>query len=180
MVGWHHQLNGHGFGWTSGVGDWQGGLACCSSWGHKESNMTERLNWTDWLLKSLPSQKVLNHQELVRNASGLLSVVLSRVSPVGSEFLSMLALPLSQWQPVLGSLRSNAIWMAWKCLESSVSGPCSAKSSECCSVWLEVRRVFLSYFFSFLKIFIYLAIPGLICGVQASSVTSNSFWPRGL
>ena len=36
MVGWHHWLNGHGFGWTSGVGDGQGGLACCSAWGHKE------------------------------------------------------------------------------------------------------------------------------------------------
>ena len=47
MVGWHHQLNGHGFGWTSGVGDGQGGLACCSSWGCKESYMTERLNWTE-------------------------------------------------------------------------------------------------------------------------------------
>ena len=41
MVGWHHRLNGHGFGWTPGVGDGQGGLACCGSWGHKESNTTE-------------------------------------------------------------------------------------------------------------------------------------------
>ena len=47
MVGSHHQLNGHGFGWTPGVGDGQGGLACCHSWGHKESDTTERLNWTD-------------------------------------------------------------------------------------------------------------------------------------
>ena len=47
MVGWHHQLNGHGFGWTLGVGDGQGGLGCCSSWSCKESDMTERLNWTD-------------------------------------------------------------------------------------------------------------------------------------
>ena len=46
MVGWHHRHNGHGFGWTPGVGDGQGGLACCGSWGHKESDMTERLNWT--------------------------------------------------------------------------------------------------------------------------------------
>ena len=42
MVGWHHRLNGHGFGLTLGVGDRQGGLACCSPWGHKE-DMTERL-----------------------------------------------------------------------------------------------------------------------------------------
>ena len=47
MVGWHHQLNGHEFEQTLGVGDWQGGLACGSPWGHKESDMTERLTWTE-------------------------------------------------------------------------------------------------------------------------------------
>ena len=44
---WHHQLDGHEFEWTPGVGDGQGGLACCNSWGCKESDMTERLNWTE-------------------------------------------------------------------------------------------------------------------------------------
>ena len=44
MVGWHHRLNGHGFEWTLRVGDRQGGLACCSSWGCKESDTTEQLN----------------------------------------------------------------------------------------------------------------------------------------
>ena len=44
IVGWHQRLNGHGFGWTPGVGDGQGGLACCGSWGHKESYTTEPLN----------------------------------------------------------------------------------------------------------------------------------------
>ena len=47
MAGWHHRLDGHGFGWTPGVGDEQGGLACCSWWGCKESDMTERLNWAE-------------------------------------------------------------------------------------------------------------------------------------
>ena len=47
MVGCHHWLNGHGFGWTSGVGDGQGSLACCASWGRKESDMTEWLNSTE-------------------------------------------------------------------------------------------------------------------------------------
>ena len=46
-VGWHHWLNGHEFGWTPGVCDGQGGLACSSSWGHKESDTTEWLNWTE-------------------------------------------------------------------------------------------------------------------------------------
>ena len=47
MAEWHHRLNGHGFGWTPGVGDGQGSLACYGSWGHKESDTTERLNWTE-------------------------------------------------------------------------------------------------------------------------------------
>ena len=41
MVGWYHQLNGHGFGWTPGVGDGQGSLASCGSWFGKESDTTE-------------------------------------------------------------------------------------------------------------------------------------------
>ena len=46
MVGWHHQLDGHGFGQTPAVGDGQGSLACCGSWGRKESDTTEQLNRT--------------------------------------------------------------------------------------------------------------------------------------
>ena len=46
MVGWHHQLSGPEFEWTPGVGDGQGGLSCYSPWGRKESDMTERQNWT--------------------------------------------------------------------------------------------------------------------------------------
>ena len=44
MAGWHHRLNGHEFERTPGVGDGQGGLACCNSWGCKESDMSERLD----------------------------------------------------------------------------------------------------------------------------------------
>ena len=47
MTGWHHWLDGRQYEWTLGVGDRQGGLACCDSWGRKESVMTEQLNWTD-------------------------------------------------------------------------------------------------------------------------------------
>ena len=47
MAGWHHRLSGHEFEWTPGVSDGQGGLACCNSWGCKESDTTEWLNWTE-------------------------------------------------------------------------------------------------------------------------------------
>ena len=61
MTGWHHWLDGHEFAWTLGVGDRQGGLACCDSWGSKEPDMTEWLNWTEliqYLWASLVSQLV--------------------------------------------------------------------------------------------------------------------------
>ena len=47
MAGWHYRLDAHKFGWTPGVGDGQGGLAYYSSWGHKESDTTVQLNWTE-------------------------------------------------------------------------------------------------------------------------------------
>ena len=57
MAGWHHWLNGHEFEWTPGVGDGQEGLARCISWGRKESDTTERLNWTE-----LSSRGYCSHQ----------------------------------------------------------------------------------------------------------------------
>ena len=58
MVGWHHQLNGHEFEQTQGDGEGQGSLACCSPWGHKESDTTQRLNSNNHLLVShSPSSK---------------------------------------------------------------------------------------------------------------------------
>ena len=57
MAGWHHGLDGHESEWTLGVGDGQGGLACCDSWGRKESDTTERLNWTELNRKAI-SRKI--------------------------------------------------------------------------------------------------------------------------
>ena len=51
MAGWHHWLDGRESGWTPKVGDGQGGLECCDSWGRKESDTTERLNWTELIIK---------------------------------------------------------------------------------------------------------------------------------
>ena len=57
MTGWHHRIDGHESEWTPGVGDGQGGLACCDSWGHKESDMTEWLNWTErWIIDTFELQ----------------------------------------------------------------------------------------------------------------------------
>ena len=75
-VGWHHWLDGRGFGWTPGVGDGQGGLVCCGSWGCKESDTTDWMNWTEsldakivgllcWETGYLHSFKVSPHKILV-------------------------------------------------------------------------------------------------------------------
>ena len=58
MAGWHHRLNRHGFGWTPGVGDRQGGLMCCGSWGRKELGTTERLKWTELSLLGFNMKKI--------------------------------------------------------------------------------------------------------------------------
>ena len=59
MAEWHRRLNAHEFKWTLGVGDGQGGLVCCTSWGHKESDTTERLNWTDVVSRCAVIQALL-------------------------------------------------------------------------------------------------------------------------
>ena len=63
MVGWHYWLNGHGLGWTLGVGDGQGGLACCGLWGGKESDTTEQLNWLMWRIDPLEKTLMLGKIE---------------------------------------------------------------------------------------------------------------------
>ena len=68
MGGWHHWLNGHEFEWTPGVGDGQGGLPCCDSWGHKESDTTERLNWTEWNVNYI-SKKIKQWEHIHQNGS---------------------------------------------------------------------------------------------------------------
>ena len=63
MARWHHWLDGRESEWTLGVGDRQGGLVCCDSWGHKESDMTEWLNWTDSIEKVKKQKQNPNKQK---------------------------------------------------------------------------------------------------------------------
>ena len=65
MIGWHHQLDGHEFEQAPGVGDGQGSLVCCSPWGCKQSDTTERLNWTE---KYMPFSYFKKH-EILRHKS---------------------------------------------------------------------------------------------------------------
>ena len=69
MAGWHHWLDGRESEWTLGVGDGQGGLACCDSWGRKESDTTEWLNWTELIKGKTPFSSVLSSLN-AHNTSG--------------------------------------------------------------------------------------------------------------
>ena len=110
MAGWHHGLDGRESEWTPGVGDGQGGLACCDSWGRKESDTTERLNWTElnvkrdietaedtspnWVLTNIQTQTVL-------------------WSPVSQHIWSPI------WEKVPGN--TSALWVR---LKIAVQGSC--------------------------------------------------------
>ena len=97
MVGWYHRLDGLGFGWTPGVGDGQGGLACCSPWGHKESDMTERLNWTEL-------NCVFRKQWWLRNLSKFWS------SEIPHHFMF--------WKSDYQKEPSSCIWFSWDLLST--------------------------------------------------------------
>ena len=106
MGGWHHRLEGRESEWTSGVSDGQGGLACCDSWGRKESDTTERLNWTEprlpveLLERTLCSLSKRTIIPVVHCC--LLSLQLSALFPpalaVGSGFCSLLSLLSPSWE----------------------------------------------------------------------------------
>ena len=80
MAGWHHWLDGHESEWTPGAGDGQAGLSCCDSWGLKESDTTERLNWTEgskphllhWQAGSLPLSHQGNPSESMLNEKAII------------------------------------------------------------------------------------------------------------
>ena len=69
MAGWHHWFDGPESEWTPWVGDGLGGLACCGSWGRKESDTTERLNWTE-----LRGSKGLGGSGSVRNTGSFMEI----------------------------------------------------------------------------------------------------------
>ena len=70
MAGWHHRLDGHGFGWTPGIGDGQGGLACCGSWGRRVGhNWATELNWTELFILSV--RLPINSRQLVVKFGGV-------------------------------------------------------------------------------------------------------------
>ena len=132
MVGWHHWLNGHGFGWTLGVGDGQGSLACCGSWGHRVGHdWATELNWWKlglnshiWILQESPSAEVC----CIEDESGLCTCVHAKslqscptlcdpmdCSPPGSSVHGILQTKILEWVAITSSWGSS--WpRGWTCI----------------------------------------------------------------
>ena len=86
VIGWHHQLSGHEFGWTPGVGNGQGGLACCGSCGRKESDTTELLNFTEciYVIATLSVHPTLSFPQCIHKSILYVCVSISSLQ-IGSS-----------------------------------------------------------------------------------------------
>ena len=95
--------NGHGFGWTLGVGDGQGGLVCCSSWGCKGSDTTERLNWTELKIYNINLHRVISwNDNIIRHfkyCSGCGGLVAKLCPTFVTPWTLAHQSPLSVWFP---------------------------------------------------------------------------------
>ena len=135
MPGWHHQLDGCGFGWTLGVGDGQEGLACWNSWGRKESDTAEGLNWTE--SKTPPSEHA--HTAILSTYLPLKSTwhpCASTKPQLPHLFLIFNWLSPGTWclrgpyQPVNTSSPSPLWWQTWDLLSRlSACLPCESNFS---------------------------------------------------
>ena len=92
MVGWHHWLDGCELEWTPGVGDGQGDLACCSPWSCKESDMTERLNWTeltDQWKRSESSERIVSSTNNARTTEYPQTLIYTQKNDAGPLLLTI-------------------------------------------------------------------------------------------
>ena len=117
MAGWHHWLDGRESEWTPGVGDGQGGLACCNSWGRKESDTTEQLNWIELKWRTFEVHYLCCSMERIVNTMG---ENLIEKAPWKSGIITPVKMPL------LKNL--------WNIKPETINS-CYRKLSRCCA-WL--------------------------------------------
>ena len=104
MVGWHHRLNGHESEWTLGVGDGQGGLVCCSPRNCKESDMTEQLNWTEFIytyiffLISKNIKEIINYGLLGNFSSRADVLIFIHMHPLSTYFVQSWTKQNTAWK----------------------------------------------------------------------------------
>ena len=116
MVGWRHRLDRHEFEWTPGVGDGQGGLVCCHPWGHKESDTTERLNWTELkVMYTLLHSKWISNKHLLYSTWNSCSVLYATWTEEG----------------VRGELVHEYVWLSLSAVHLKLPQHCSSAGCVC-------------------------------------------------
>ena len=115
MAGWYQRLDGRQFEWTPGDGDGQGGLVCCDSWGHKELDTTEQLNWTE--LKKTKNTMVLRSQAWYQVKTGQIQKILnsSKRLYILASFSSHRVMWKRKLLIVGGELFYSMSHPSWKC-----------------------------------------------------------------
>ena len=133
MVGWYHWLNGHAFGWTPGVGDGQGGLACSGSWGCKGLDTTEQLNWTELkhIMIYLKTTQETPKEEMASYCDSILLYDVSLCLPKPASLSSFMK-PCSRSPGVRASLSNDP-----SCLISFASGRPGSRDRTFCG-WFQL------------------------------------------
>ena len=109
MAGWHHWLDERASEWTLGVGDGQGGLACCDSWGCKESDTTEWLDWTESPFKAVKTIFFYMKAFIIRYLTRFIQQpnYVSAVEQIFNYMFSFLPIMVTTWLPLIPSTTSS-------------------------------------------------------------------------
>ena len=119
MAGWHHWLDGRESGWTLGVGDGQGGLVCCDSWGRKESDTTEPLNWTE---PDIYLGQIMTRQQMIFRSSWLwwrmIKLIIRKNYDlnVHLKYPALLRLSYTAIEEWIGVITMEVHYLRWTCI----------------------------------------------------------------
>ena len=138
MVGWHHRLNGHEFEEAPGVGDGQRSLVCCSPWGHKESDTTEWLNWTEYTTVYMYYNLDCFDNRSGTNFTDLLMVIgieagMQLYREIKNAYWTCLPSSLRFYQVLLGWMhwnRASGLGEMWKGWWGNIKAPTFTASSR--------------------------------------------------
>ena len=111
MTGWHHWLDGRESEWTPGDGDGQGGLVCCDSWGCKESDMTERPNWTEFCPGSYSRMTAISEDEGLSVDTDSISAIISYYSSITLRSKCLLFINHPVWYAVMIAGMAREIYL---------------------------------------------------------------------
>ena len=155
MVGWHHQLNGHEFEQALGVGDGQGSLVCCGSWGCKESDRTEWLNWRRLLrvhwTERRSNQSILKEINPEYSLEGLMLKLISNILATWCQELTRWKRPWC-WERLKaggeGTTKDEMVrwhhWLNGHEFEQTLGDNKVQGRLACCSSWVAKSRTWLS------------------------------------